>query len=330
LQHYLNVLREKGALNFNAFNHVVKDRRDGGSFQLSLQTLTNKVVLGECIDVMSAMPECCIDLIVTSPPYNLGMKYAGRQNDELPWCDYWAFTRLWLEAAYRVLKVDGRICINHYLSCGSSARGRVAPLMKINCIAEDVGFKHHGVAVWDDPTVSRHTAWGSWLSASAPYINSPYEGILIMYKNRWRRDKPGVSTISKEQFIDGCHGVWKLRSEKNRDDHPAPFSLDLPMMCINLLSYKYDLVLDPFVGKGTTCVAAALSGRRYIGIDIARKYVETSERRIRKAMTYGKDVGNRKARKRSGASDKGIGRGRPDRLGGGVSGRHSGARTGRA
>ena len=247
----------------------------------SIDELSDHFIIGDALAVMSVMPPDSVDLIVTSPPYNLGMKYAGSQNDTRSWGAYFRWTQKWLFQAHRVLKQDGRICINHYLSCGDAVRGRVAPLMTINSLAEVVGLRHHGLAVWNDATVSRPTAWGSWLSASSPYINSPYEGILIMYKRRWKRDRRGVSTIGKQQFLDGTHGVWKLRSER-RKDHPAPFSPDLPSMCINLLSYEGDIVLDPFVGTGTTCIEAATSGRHFIGIDISSKYIRSAVVRMGK------------------------------------------------
>ena len=147
------------------------------------------------------IPDNSIDLIVASSPYNIGIQYEN-WNDRMKWGEYWQFTEEWLKECFRVLKDDGRICINHYFSFGSGRRGfnvgkkngtvqideddgngvRIAPLFEIHRIATNIGFKHHSVAMWLDRTLSRKTAWGSWLSASSPYINSPFEGVLIMYK----------------------------------------------------------------------------------------------------------------------------------------------------
>lgn len=255
----------------------------------------NIIVQADAIAYLRKMPACSVDLIVTSPPYNLGMDYDCDWDDEQKWASYFDWCEEWLVQCYRVLKDDGRMCLNHYLSCGDAKRGRVAPLMTLNERATQVGFHHHGVAIWNDATVSRLTAWGSWLSASSPYVNSPFEGILLLYKNSWKKQTKGVSTIEKDQFIMGASGTWKLKSVR-RSNHPAPYHLDLALMCINLLSYKGDLVLDPFVGSGTTCVAAALTGRRYIGVDLSEKYVRAATRRVKGALRYGEDPLGRRPR----------------------------------
>lgn len=262
--------------------------------------MLDSTIYGDVMDSLRLIPSNSVNLIITSPPYNLGMSYDGAKcNDTRPWADYFLWCRFWLNECWRVLRHDGRMCLNHYLSCGDAERGRVAPLMTLNEIAtsKEIGFKHHGVAIWNDATVSRLTAWGSWLSASSPYVNSPYEGILLLYKEHWKREHKGTSTIGKDQFIEGASGVWKLRSmSRKKANHPAAFSLDLPMMCINLLSYVDDVVLDPFVGTGTTSVAAMLAGRRYIGIDSSEKYCRMTERRLKEAKLCGTDPVGQKRR----------------------------------
>lgn len=225
-----------------------------------------------------------IDFCVTSPPYNLGMDYGtGIAQDTLPWKLYYEWCFKWMYQVYRVLKPNRRFCLNHYLSCGEGgkdeSRGRQAPLMELNHIAQGIGFKHHGVAIWDEATVSRGTAWGSWLSASAPYVNSPYEGILILYKGEWKREDKGKSTISREDFIEACHGVWKMQPER-RKDHPAPFPIRLPKLCIDLLTYEGDTVVDPFMGSGSTAVACKLTNRHCIGFDNSAEYCEMTKQRV--------------------------------------------------
>jgi site-specific DNA-methyltransferase (adenine-specific) len=183
---------------------------------------------------------------------------------------------------YRVLKPDGRFCLNHYLSCGTSER-RFAPLMDLQFICEhEIGFKHHGIAIWDDRTLTKHTAWGSWKSPSAPYVNSPYEGILILFKDHWKLDRRGEATIAKEEFIETSYGIWKLPTERVRDI-PAPFPVALPARCVRFFTYAGDLVLDPFMGSGSTAVAAVESGRRFIGFEISPAYCKYSEERVHRA-----------------------------------------------
>lgn len=242
------------------------------------ETDYGKLYNGDCVEVMGELPDKSIDLVVTSPPYNCGIEYDS-YNDNLEWGDYYAWCEKWLKGIYRLLKDDGRFCLNHYLSLGQS-NNRHAPLMKLNEMALQIGFQHHGLAIWTDITLTKRTAWGSWLSASAPYVNSPYEGILILYKERWKRDKSGESTIDKDRFMKLCTGIWDMRTEMNGLTK-ANFPLDLPLNCIDLLSYVGDVVLDPFAGSGTTLIASEMRKRRWVGIELSEKYCKTATNRIK-------------------------------------------------
>lgn len=215
------------------------------------------------------MPENYLDLTVTSPPYNVGTKYDSYE-DSRPYIDYFTWIESWLLELYRVTKPDGRACINHFFS--TSINGiRCSPIAKIIAIAEKVGFKYHGLSIWTDNTLSKLTAWGSWLSASAPFVNTPFEGVIILYKETWKKSVPGATNISKGEFIAGCSGVWNFQPE-NRKLHPAPFPLSLPSRCIELFSYEGDLVYDPFIGSGTTAVACKKLNRNFIGSEVSQEY----------------------------------------------------------
>lgn len=238
----------------------------------------HEIICGDCIDVMRTFPENKIDLAITSPPYNIGIDYES-YCDSRPWSEYFDWCKEWMFEVHRVLKKDGRFCLNHYFSLGTS-KERVAPLMRLENIAEEIGFHHHSVAFWTDITRAKYTAWGSWLSASAPYLNSPFEGILILYKDQWKRQNKGESTIKKEEFIEACGGVWNLPSGKRKNGVPT-FPTDLPRRCINLLSYRDDIILDPFNGTGSTTLAAHQTGRNFIGIDVDTMYCNVARERIR-------------------------------------------------
>lgn len=242
-----------------------------------IEDIVNKIHCADCLGFMKEMPDKSVDLVLTSPPYNCGVKYDS-YNDNIEWSEYYKWCDLWISELYRLMKDDGRLVLIHYLSLGRSSN-RQAPLMKLNCIAEDRGFHHHAVAIWWDITLTTLTAWGSWMSASAPYISSPFEGVLIMYKERWKKDIKGKSTIMKEEFRESCSGVWKIPTERDRT-HPAPFPMKMANRCINLLSYEEMTVLDPFLGSGTTVVACKQLGRKFIGIEINKKYCEMAERRL--------------------------------------------------
>lgn len=133
--------------------------------------------------------------------------------------------------------------------------------------------------MWTDPHRVKFTAWGSYKSASAPYIYNPYEVVIIAYKKHRKKQNRGEDTISKEDFIKGCSGVWNIKTDTNSLTK-ATFPVELPQLIIELLSYKNDLVLDPFSGSGTTGVACFNTERNYLGIEISKKYFEISKKRL--------------------------------------------------
>lgn len=135
------------------------------------------------------------------------------------------------------------------------------------------------MAVWTDITLAKRTAWGSWLSASSPYINSPFEGVLILYKDKWKKDRKGVSDIDKEEFIKLTRGIWNIKTE-TRGLTKANFSVDFASKCVKLLSYQEDLVYDPFMGSGTIGVVCKNNNRNYIGSEISSNYCNIAYNRI--------------------------------------------------
>jgi len=201
---------------------------------------------GDALIRLAEIDEDSVDLVITSPKYNLGVQYDSCL-DYQTWPEYYEWCRVWMKEIYRVLKPDGRFCLNHYLSCGT-AKARSNPLMNLNAICVDIGFKEHGLALWTESSTCKRTAWGSWVSASAPYLSSPHECISVFYKDHWKKDRKGESTITKEEFMNWTLGIWKMNPERSRGGCPAPFPEELPRRCIRLFSYKDDLVLDPFNG----------------------------------------------------------------------------------
>ena len=234
----------------------------------------NTIYCGDCLSILPNIPDNYIDLIVTSPPYNIGIEYDG-YSDKKPWKLYYEWCSKWLKECYRILKPDGRMSLNHYLSIGNS-KCRSAPLLTLNDIALSIGFKHHSCAIWTDRTLSKRTAWGSWMSASSPYINSPFEGVLILFKERWKKDKKGISDISKKDFIDLTRGIWNIKTE-TKGLTPANFSIDFAEKNIKLLSYVNDIILDPFSGSGTVAITSIKTKRRFIGIEQSEKYCKIAQ-----------------------------------------------------
>ncbi|MEM5801000.1 MAG: site-specific DNA-methyltransferase [Candidatus Aenigmatarchaeota archaeon] len=223
-----------------------------------------------------------VNLLVTSPPYNVSIKY-GSFDDSLDYDTYLEFTAKWLEKAFLLMADDGRICVNIPLDKNKNGIKPVyADFVKI---AQDVGFKYQCTIVWNEQNISKRTAWGSWLSATAPYVIAPVEVIVVMYKKQWKRLSKGESTISREEFISWTNGMWNFSGENRKKiGHPSPFPLELPRRCIRLFSFKNDLVLDPFLGSGTTLIAAFKEGRQAIGVEIDKSYIEIAVKRIKNVI----------------------------------------------
>jgi site-specific DNA-methyltransferase (adenine-specific) len=149
-------------------------------------------------------------------------------------------------------------------------------------IHASVNFLPMGEIIWKKSEgASGSCAWGSWRSAKAPRLRDLHEYLLVFSKDGYSRPDKGVSDISKEEFMEATLSVWNIPSESAKKvGHPAPFSIPLASRVIKLYSYVDDVVLDPFVGSGTTCVAAKMLGRHYAGFDIDPAYVELSNHRL--------------------------------------------------
>jgi len=239
----------------------------------------NQIICGDCIKVMKRIPKESIDLIVTSPPYNCGIEY-DIYNDWRPIDEYYNWVREWLKECYRVLKPNRRIALNVLFNKGNK-RGREQPGVAFSSALWDAGFKLNNITLWLDDHRVKYTAWGSWKSASAPYIFCPYEVIIMANKGSWKRDDKGISDITGDEFKEWVSGQWKMQPVTKRVCCPAPFPKELPKRCIKLLSYVGNIILDPFCGDGTTCIVAKEFNRKYIGIDISEKYCNYAKEQLR-------------------------------------------------
>jgi site-specific DNA-methyltransferase (adenine-specific) len=220
-----------------------------------------------------------IDLIVTSPPYNVGIEY-NSNDDELGYEQYLEFSERWMKNCYDWSKPQARFCLNIPLDKNKNGHRSVgADLTKI---AQKVGWKYQSTIVWNEGNISRRTAWGSWMSASAPHVIAPVELIVLLYKNEWKKTNgTKLNDITADEFKDWTQGVWVFNGEsKKRIGHPAPFPKDLPYRCIKIFSYIDDLVFDPFAGSGTTLLVAQNLNRKAIGTEIDKTYCELAKNRI--------------------------------------------------
>lgn len=223
-----------------------------------------------------------IDLIITSPPYNLDIQYQSN-NDKLDYNEYLEFSEQWMKVCYDISKDDGRFCLN--IPLDKNKNGHQSVYADLVDVAKRGKWNYFTTIVWNEGNISRRTAWGSWLSASSPYVISPVEMIAIFYKKQWKKTQQGISDISRDDFMSWTNGLWTFNGEsKKRVSHPAPFPLELPKRCMQLFSYIGDTVLDPFSGSGTTMLACALLNRKGIGIDIDLDYCKASLKRLENSV----------------------------------------------
>ena len=220
-----------------------------------------------------------IDLIVTSPPYNVGIDYDSN-DDTLSYEDYLDFSREWIQNCYEWSKPHARLLLNIPLDKNKGGHRSVGA--DLTRIAQAVDWKYHATIIWNEGNISRRTAWGSWMSASAPYVIAPVELIVILYKDSWKKQLGSKkSDISRDEFMAWTNGVWTFNGEsKKRIGHPAPFPRELPYRCIKLFSYVGDVVFDPFLGSGTTLIEAQNNDRFGVGVEIDRGYCDLAQKRI--------------------------------------------------
>ena len=243
-------------------------------FQMNEITVYNDDILKT-----KAIVNGSVDLIVTSPPYNVGVKYKS-YDDKMSYKDYLSFTEEWLSRCYEWVRDDGRFCLN--IPLDKNKGGQQSVCADITTIAKRIGWKYHSTIIWNEQNISRRTAWGSWLSASAPYVIAPVEVIVILYKKRWKKESGSkISDINKRQFQEWTNGVWNFSGESKRKvGHPSPFPIELPKRCIRLFTFVGDTILDPFLGSGTTLIACLQTNRKGIGIEIDQGYCQIAKRRV--------------------------------------------------
>lgn len=238
--------------------------------------LENTLQLGSS-ENMQAIPDNSLHLMVTSPPYNVTKEY----DQDLSLREYLQLLRNVFAETYRVLVHGGRACVN----VANLGRKPYIPLSDhISHMMLEIGFLMRGEIIWyKGAGAGVSMAWGSWQSASNPVLRDTHEYILVFSKGSFRRKKSEhkEDTIAREQFMEWTKSVWDMNTESARQvGHPAPFPVELPYRLIQLYTYKGEVVLDPFMGSGSTALAALKSDRKYIGYEVDPEYNQLAEDRL--------------------------------------------------
>jgi modification methylase len=225
------------------------------------------------------LPDNSVGLAFTSPPYNVGKDY----DEDMSLEHYLELIKRVSTEVHRVLKPGGRFVVN----VANLGRKPYIPLHAFFYqIHSQIGFLPMGEIIWQKGRGANGScAWGSWRSARAPRLRDLHEYILVFAKASFTRPDKGRSDLSPEEFTEATLSVWEIMPvSAKKVGHPAPFPVELASRVIKLYSYVDDVVLDPFIGSGTTAVAAKQHGRHYVGFDISAEYCRLAEERLAHAM----------------------------------------------
>lgn len=233
-------------------------------------------VFTKSAESMSELVDNSVALMVTSPPYHVGKDYDHDGTFE----DYLAMLRRVFSETQRVLEPGGRAVVN----LANLGRRPYLPLTSyVTTMMLELGFLMRGEVIWRKAKAdSGSCAWGTYKKADNPVLRDVHEYLLVFSKGRFGRVRKGTSTIGAEEFRNATTSVWDdiAPASAKRVGHPAPFPVELPERCIRLYTYLDDLVLDPFVGSGSTAIAALRNGRHYVGYDVSEQYAGLARTRI--------------------------------------------------
>jgi DNA modification methylase len=261
--------------------------------------IADRLICGDARD-MADVPDRCVALVVTSPPYYAGKEYEqalGEGHIPASYVEFLTMLRDVFAECRRVLEPGGRLAVNVANLGRKPYRSLSADVVRI--LQDDLGMLLRGEIVWRKAKgATGSIAVGSYLSAANPVLRDITERIVVASKGRFdravprkereRRGLPFENTITKDEFFAATLDVWEIRPEHaRRIGHPAPFPVDLPQRLIHLYTYRNDVVLDPFIGSGSTAVAAVAADRRYVGYDTDAQYVALAEERIARAREAG-------------------------------------------
>lgn len=252
----------------------------------------DKLISGDARQ-MDEVPDSSVALVVTSPPYFAGKEYEealGEGGVPANYLEYLDLLREVFARCVQKLEPGGRIAVNVANLGRRPYRSLSADVIGI--LQDDLRLLLRGEIIWVKQRGSSGScAWGSFQRPGNPVLRDLTERVLVASKGRFdralsaqeRADRrlPSDSSMTREDFMENTLDVWEIPAESaTRIGHPAPFPIELPARLIELYTYRDDLVLDPFVGSGTTAVASVRAGRHYVGYDLDKSYIELAEHRV--------------------------------------------------
>jgi len=248
----------------------------------------DKVLCGDALAVLRTLPDCCVHLAVTSPPYNAAMAYDGYPDDQ-PLAEFLDYLRAVFEQTRRVLASGGRLAVNAPNAVKNRRSKRIHYLgPRVAVMLEELGLLPREWITWHKGRGPLHfqgnnTAWGSWRSPANNTFRPLSEAIIVVSKDCYRLDGDKTrADITAAEFKEWTKNVWYMPNVTSKKSHPAPFPRELPTRLIKLYTYRGNVVLDMFNGTGSTTTAAQALGRHYIGIDQAAPYCEIARQALQK------------------------------------------------
>jgi site-specific DNA-methyltransferase (adenine-specific) len=249
------------------------------------------ILHADCREASELPPVACV---VTSPPYNVGLDYDGH-DDAMGWDAYGELAEGAAKAmAEALIEPGGRAWVNvvpvvpaeqakSRVHSGYCAKRRVNLLGLWLGALEAAGLGLWDIVSWATPGRGPGTAWGSWATPAAPNLRGEWEAVLATYKGTWAREVPaGIGTGWQDQLGNWptlVSNVWRVQPAVP-NGHPAPFPVELASRATRLSTWPGEVVLDPFMGTGSTLMAARALGRRAIGIEVSERYCEMAARRL--------------------------------------------------
>lgn len=264
------------------FGRVVKEEEAQGKRDERIELREGIIYHGDVLEKIALVEEESVDLCFTSPPYNVGKQYGEESGDARSWEEYVRWSEKWIGEVYRTLKRKGFFVLNVPMSI-FFPRGGIKSSVPVGAIFTEIclrlGFEYYGTVVWDKGIITSplFNKLKYRTTTTNPPLYEGYEILLFFRKNEGKRERKEqeIKLIAPSEWINLAWGLWRITPEiRSRIFHPAPFPYELPYRVISLCTAKEDIVLDPFMGTGTTLICCVQEGRKFIGIEKERKYID--------------------------------------------------------